>query len=215
MAIAASLSGCSYNSLSPVADTAGEFVEQVGDVDLPTAKKKAYDSVLAACSKSGHEAVIDREGSVYDNTGGTYKIIFHCEDPKKLAAEIEEKNRENAQAEIEFENSHPYMAIISCSAGNGTINPEVCFAPNDQYSPATNLEVRSGDFYKLYQYYEVPNSGKMTGEGIEIPLGGSFSIKAQDSQQYYILSLKIIQTKSHKIIYQKSVGQYGFISISK
>jgi ribosomal protein S21 len=104
-------------------------------------------------------------------------------------------------------NSEQYEAEISC--GNQPVF--TCFMRQGGIygSFNTTLEIRSGNFYRLYQYQDLINSGAL----MNVPLGSSFNINAQNSNNTFLLNIKIKDKTTKKVIFEKSAGQFDFIRI--
>ena len=104
-------------------------------------------------------------------------------------------------------NAGVYEAEISCS-----YQPVfICFMAQGGIYAASNttMEIKSGNFYKLYQYQDLMNSGAL----LQVPLGGSFLINAQNSNNTFLLNVKIRDKVTKKVIFEKSAGQYDYIRI--
>ena len=104
-------------------------------------------------------------------------------------------------------NSGAYEAEISC----GYVHIFTCFMKQGGVygSFNTTLEIRSGTFYRLYQYQDLINSGDL----LNVPLGSSFVINAQNSNNTFLLNIKIRDKTTKKVMFEKSAGQFDFIRI--
>ena len=104
-------------------------------------------------------------------------------------------------------NSGAYEAEINC----GYQPIFICFMKQGGVygSFNTTLEIRSGNFYKLYQYQDLMNSGA----SLQVPLGSSFNINAQNSNNTFLLNIKIRDKTTKKVMFEKSAGQFDFIRI--
>lgn len=111
----------------------------------------------------------------------------------------------------EFAKKFPYTAVLSCSiGGSGIVTLIACFSGSHNVN--TQLEVRRGSFYRMYQYWEVLQAGEQTAQGIEIPLESQFSINAQNASESLLLNLKIVKTSTGEVLYQKSAARWGNVS---
>jgi hypothetical protein len=95
---------------------------------------------------------------------------------------------------------------------NDHINIMACFAKSG-YGADTELELKNGNEYGLYKVYNMTGVGQEYRDGFHIKLSHHFSIKAQNSHKILTLSLKVIDSKGD-VVFQKSAGQYGVISVS-
>ncbi len=141
-------------------------------------------------------------------------------------AEIQEKiNKEQVVAQKNHEalvlkeydrqlksGRYPFVAELSCTLGGNTGTPQMCFYPS-MYGGGTTFEIQNGDFYKMYQYHDLSKAGLTIDNVLHIPLEQSFKITTQNSDTYALLNLKIKDSSTGKIIFEKSVGHYGVISV--
>jgi hypothetical protein len=109
--------------------------------------------------------------------------------------------------------SETYEAILSCGMGtNDHINILACFAGGSNGAD-TELELKNGNQYGMFKAYNISGLGREYRDGFHINLQHHFSIKAQNSHDILTLSLKIKDSKGN-VVFQKSVAQYGVISVS-
>jgi hypothetical protein len=87
-----------------------------------------------------------------------------------------------------------------------------CFV-GSRNSAKTQLEIRTGQQYGMYQGWELNNVGTETRNGFVIPLRSNFSIVAQNSDDTLILNLVVRNTLTGNILFTKSASKYGVISI--
>lgn len=128
---------------------------------------------------------------------------------ERLEAEARvSQERERAEAAAR----ETYEAVLTCGMNtNDHINILACFAKSS-YGADTELELRNENDYGLYKAYNISSLGREYNDGFHIQLKHNFSIKAQNSHNLLTLSLKIIDSKGD-VVFQKSVGQYGVISV--
>jgi hypothetical protein len=111
------------------------------------------------------------------------------------------------------ENNETYEAIFSCGMGtNDHINILACFA-GGRNGADTELELNNGNQYGMYKAYNISGLGREFRDGFHIKLHHNFSIKAQNSHDILTLSLKIKDSQGN-VVFQKSVAQYGVISVT-
>ena len=101
--------------------------------------------------------------------------------------------------------------MLTCTLGVSTQPPQFWFYPND-FGFATKFELQNGSFYKMYQYIDLDQAG-YGNYILMIPLEKSFKITTQNSNNYALLNLKIKDSSTGKIIFEKSAGYYGIISV--
>ncbi|MDA9057946.1 hypothetical protein N9K59_01615 [Candidatus Thioglobus sp.] len=123
--------------------------------------------------------------------------------------------KEEQLRRAEFAKEYPYTATLTCGMGGGDhINIFGCFAGSGSYGADTELEITNGQNYQMYKVYNLGQAGNEYRTGLEINLKESFKIYAQNSAEYLMLSLKIIDNATGATLYQDSAAQYGVISIS-
>ena len=116
--------------------------------------------------------------------------------------------------EAEFAKEFPYTATLTCGMGGGDhINIFGCFAGGST-GVDTELEITNGQNYQMYKVYNLGQAGNEYNTGLEINLRDSFKIFAQNSAEYLVLSLKIIDNATGATVFEDSAAQYGVISIS-
>jgi len=139
--------------------------------------------------------ILDRQTNevVYKKSAGQFDYISASNNS------VSRSNPQANSAQYEAEISCGYQPIFTCFMKQGGVYG----------SFNTTLEIRSGSFYKLYQYQDLINSGAL----MNVPLGGSFIINAQNSNNTFLLNIKIKDKTTKKVIFEKSAGQFDFIRI--
>jgi len=133
-------------------------------------------------------------------------------DEEDRLAKIAREQEQLRQAE--FAKEFPYTATLTCGMGGGDhINIAACFV-GGTYGVDTELEITNGQNYQMYKPYNLSQAGSEYTSGLEINLRDSFKIFAQNSAEYLILSLKIIDNATGANVYEDSAAQFGVISIS-
>lgn len=141
-------------------------------------------------------------------------------------AEIQEKiNKEQVVAQKNHEalvlkeydrqlksGRYPFVAELSCAYAGQLAHPNSCFHPN-MYDSGTTFELKNGDFYKMYQYHDLGQAGVTIDNVLHIPLEQPFKITAQNSDTFALLNLKIKDSITGKIIFEKSAGYFRVISV--
>lgn len=136
------------------------------------------------------------------------------EENKKLALANQIYQQKLAEEEYNKKiksGKYPFIAVLTCDLGVSTQPPQFCFYPND-FGFATTFELQNGSFYKMYQYIDLDQAG-YGNYFLKIPLENSFKITTQNSNNYALLNLKIKDSSTGKIIFEKSAGYYGIISV--
>jgi hypothetical protein len=122
--------------------------------------------------------------------------------------------KEEQLRQAKFAKEYPYTATITCGRGGGDhLNIFGCFAGGSS-GVDTELEITNGQNYQMYKVYNLGQAGNEYSTGLEINLKESFKIFAQNSSEYLVLSLKIIDNATGATVFEDSAAQYGVISIS-
>ena len=133
-------------------------------------------------------------------------------DEEDRLAKIAREQEQLRQAE--FAKEFPYTATLTCGMGGSDhINIFGCFAGGSS-GVDTELEITNGQNYQMYKVYNLGQAGNEYNTGLEINLRDSFKIFAQNSAEYLVLSLKIIDNATGASVFEDSAAQYGVISIS-
>jgi hypothetical protein len=135
------------------------------------------------------------------------------EDAKRKRAE-ENRRQEAAAAAARIEREYPYYAVITCGMQNQHLNIIACFSGRFL---RTELELKNGDEYNLYQVQDLMggNVGQETGDGFIIDLRQSFRLVAQNSADNLILGIKIFKRRDNEVVFEKKVSQFGVISFGQ
>jgi hypothetical protein len=141
--------------------------------------------------------ITDRQSNsvVYQKSAGQFDYISANNNSISRSSQPSNSNSSAYEAEI----SCGYQPIFICFMKQGGVYG----------SFNTTLEIRSGNFYKLYQYQDLMNSGAL----MNVPLGSSFIINAQNSNNTFLLNIKIKDKTTKKVMFEKSAGQFDFIRI--
>ena len=120
-----------------------------------------------------------------------------------------------AKRQADFAREYPYTATLTCGMSGGDhINIVACFVGSGSYGIDTELEITNGQNYQMYKPYNLSQAGSEYYNGLEINLRNNFKIFAQNSSEYLVLSLKIVDNATGATLYQDSASQYGVINIS-
>ena len=141
--------------------------------------------------------ITDRQSNsvVYQKSAGQFDYI--SANNNSISRSSQSSNSNSSAYEVEI--SCGYQPIFICFMKQGGVYG----------SFNTTLEIRSGNFYKLYQYQDLMNSGAL----MNVPLGSSFIINAQNSNNTFLLNIKIKDKTTKKVMFEKSAGQFDFIRI--
>jgi hypothetical protein len=118
---------------------------------------------------------------------------------------------EEKQRRIEFAKNYPFEAILSCEMdGENFGNIAVCFSGN--YSNS-ELKLTNGSEVRVYKIYELQQLGEEQQDGLHIPLKRNFAISAQNSSEYSVLRLKIINYATREVLNDQAAGKWDVVAI--
>ena len=153
--------------------------------------------------------IIDRDKGLSKKTSAIVERDLRVVE-EKVRIEKDEVARQRQKEALARD--FPYEAIISCDYQGTHTNLVSCFAGD----VGTELEIRNGSNYRMYKSFDLYQLGhERPREGLILPLGKNFEIKAQNSNDTLTLTLKIRETSSGKLIFTKSAAKYGVISFSR
>ena len=143
------------------------------------------------------------------------KISISYARNKRLAHQTVEKERaeaEEARKKQQFAKEFPYLLVVSCELGEQKYDVTACFAGKHHFY--TELEVRNGHEYQMYQFLNLKNAGKITSEGLAIPLRSQFMVKGRNARNPFLLTFSVYDSVNMSLIYKKSAPIFGVIAIS-
>lgn len=94
-----------------------------------------------------------------------------------------------------------YRAALTCEFNGSKMVLSACLRDS-------NVEVRSGNFSKIYQPYQ------LTVPSLEFDLKNSFEVSAQNTSRNLLLRLRIRDKNSGRVIYDRSAGQYDLLMVT-
>lgn len=133
---------------------------------------------------------------------------------KRIAQQEVEQARKEAdevRQKQQYAKEFPYLLVISCEAGGSKINLATCFLGKNRIK--TELEIRNGSEYQMYQVNNIHHAGKETSDGLVIPLRNQFMVKAQNANRF-ILTFTVFKSATMDQVYKKSAPMFGVVAIS-
>jgi len=140
--------------------------------------------------------------------------------PQVPVAQPQQKTQAPTQTQPQQAQQAPiaYIAELSCIFNGKPTNITPCFIDG---SYQTTLELKNGDFYKMYQSYEVGNkvgykdqSDSSYGRVVYIDLKNNFSIKTVNASSTFLLNLIVRDKNTGKIVFQKSASKYQTLYVN-
>jgi hypothetical protein len=159
----------------------------VGDV-LSYLKDKAE-----AAGKSGATAVSVRDGRQKA-----------AREAAEASAAAERRRREDQAREF------PFIAVLTCGMP-GHINIMACFAGGSR-GVDTELKLRNGSSSAMYKVYNLQQAGQERRDGFYIDLRRNFDLRAQNADDTLILSLKIIDRVSGRVVHEDQASRFEVVS---
>jgi hypothetical protein len=159
----------------------------VGDV-LSYLKDKAE-----AAGRSGATAVSVRDGRQKA-----------AREAAEASAAAERRRREDQAKEF------PFIAVLSCGMP-GHINIMACFAGGSR-GVDTELKLRNGSNSAMYKVYNLQQAGQERRDGFYIDLRRNFDLRAQNADDTLILSLKIIDRVSGRVVHEDQASRFEVVS---
>ncbi|MBQ4471885.1 MAG: hypothetical protein II942_01385 [Alphaproteobacteria bacterium] len=108
---------------------------------------------------------------------------------------------ETSNVNANFNTPREYKASLTCEFGGSRMVLSACL--NDSH-----VEVRSGNFSKIYQPYQ------LTVPSLELNLKDRFEVSAQNTSRNLLLRLRVRDTNSGQVIYDRSAGQYDVLMVA-
>lgn len=200
----------------------GATAAQLADLrKLGVDGKAAFDQAAGRMAQSGYDKGSDpaagrvlqfladeAEGRKSGQTALQYRTAAEAKAAAARKARQEAEQRANEEMAKQF----PYEAVISCGTGNH-INILACFAGGSR-GVDTELKLKNGDQSGMYKAYNFNQSGgREESDGYHINLRSNFSLVAQNASDILILSVKVTDRRSGKVVFQDQAARFGVVSV--
>ncbi len=113
----------------------------------------------------------------------------------------------------EYAKEYPYIAVLTCGMP-GHINIMACFAGGSR-GVDTELKLRNGSSSAMYKVYNLQQAGQERRDGFYIDLRRNFDLRAQNADDTLILSLKIIDRVSGRVVHEDQASRFEVVSARK
>lgn len=200
--------------------------EFASSIDASGDQVKALAGLGVSSKSQFDQAVAEMKSSKYGTGNSAGEVLAYLNDkraaPKgqtalsvkqdrerQARAAEEQQKAEERKRQADHAREFPYTATLSCGMGGRHMNLVACFSGEHT---KTQLELRNGSQYKMYQAWEVGQAGRNTSEGVVIPLRANFALKAQNIHETLLLSLKVQETATGRTLYEKSAGRFGVVA---
>lgn len=182
--------------------------------------RQQLDAVIAEMNNINYSPNNDNWDNIFNylkDRASAQKSKITIMQQKKIREAQEKKDNEkraadNLKKKKDFARTYPYSATISCQFNGRSMSLPPCF--QSEYGNLTDLEIRNGEQYGLYKIWELQKLGQESSDGLVLPLKKHFSIRAQNASRDLTLNIVIRDTETGQIVFQKSAGQFKWISIS-
>ena len=169
---------------------------------------------LLAFAKEYEEAQIkaaqqrdDRQKWLQTAEGKKYLADEEAKRKKDESDRLKAEALEEARIAKEF----PFVARFTCTTNGYPVNFISCLYGSN--SVKTEIEIKNGQEYKLYQGSEFSNKFPDDKGAKVVNLRANYSIVAQNASSNLILGLKILDRKTGATVFEKQVSQFGAIKI--
>lgn len=129
---------------------------------------------------------------------------------KKAAADRKAEEEADKAKRLAYAKENPYYAVISCGMPNH-INIMACFSGSRGVD--TELKVKNGNDSQMYKVYNLRQAGREERDGLHIDLKQNFSIAAQNSSDSLILTVKIYDRATGKVVFNDQAAKYGMVRV--
>ena len=163
-------------------------------------EKQAEIDRLAAIEKA-KQAEIDRLAAIEKAK----------QDEIQREKQAEEKKRKDKLAAEKLAKEYPYYLVVSCGFNGNHINIIACFSGDNSN---TDIELKNGSDYGLYQIHQISSLGEEYSDGLHINLRSSFEFQAQNSSENLILGAKVYSRVGEEVLFQKQVSQYNWLRVN-
>ena len=193
-------------------ETPNDKVDEILEPRLREATESRLKQEKEASESQAKREKEDAEYQVWLRTSEGKKFLADkaIQEKKEMAErELEAKKVEEQarQERINFAKQFPYYAVISCSYEGQFLTRDSCSSRMFK----ANLELRNGTSQRIIGPISV--FGRSTSDGLVINLKSDFELKINNSNQSYFLTVKIFNTLSNQVIYLKTVGLLGIVSV--
>jgi len=164
------------------------------------ATERSTDNVLAFLAD-------EKEGQSIKQTAAQVR------DARDRKAAVERRAQEDAEKaqRAAFAREYPYYAVISCGMP-AHINIMACFSGS--HGVDTELKVKNGNDSQMYKVYNLHQAGKEQRDGLHIDLRDRFSVAAQNSSDSLILTVKIYDRVTNKVVYNDQAAKFGMVRVA-
>ena len=219
----ARLAGFGSHAEREFALSVGISVAQLSQLkQLNVSTLNEYEAAQKEISNSGYSTDDSSFGAILqfleDRRGAAARGVSAVEEKKSRLAREEaarQKSAENRRkAQLEYEKEYPFEALLTCKHGSSSFPLQACMM-SSRGSLQTELELTNGKEYGMFKAHDLRRVGRDLGNGFLIPLRRKFSLTAQNASEDFILSVKIRETGTDTVRYERAVSKFGVIKVAQ
>ena len=106
----------------------------------------------------------------------------------------------------------PYTATLRCAGPAGVVATSTCLAGR---TLRAQLELANGDATRLFAAGDLAQAGTEGPQGLVILLRDRFTIETQNVDERLTLTLRIVETVSEQVIFERSAGRFEVLRASR
>lgn len=124
----------------------------------------------------------------------------------------EQQAAEERQRRQGMARQFPYTATLRCAGPAGVVPTATCLAGRTLRS---QLELSNGDVSRLFAAGDLAQAGTEGPQGLVIPLRDRFTIETQNVDERLTLTLRIVETASDQLVFERSAGRFEVLRASR
>mgnify|MGYP006099310891 CR=1 FL=1 len=172
------------------------------------ARKERAEAERLAAEAERLAAIVQAKQEEIDRLAAIEKAK---QDEIQREKQAEEKKRKDKLAAEKLAKEYPYYLVVSCGFNGNHINIIACFSGDNSN---TDIELKNGSDYGLYQIHQISSLGEEYSDGLHINLRSSFEFQAQNSSENLILGAKVYSRVGEEVLFQKQVSQYNWLRVN-
>jgi hypothetical protein len=106
----------------------------------------------------------------------------------------------------------PYTATLRCAGPSGPLPTSSCLTGR---TLRAQLELSNGESTRQYAAPDLAQAGTETPQGLVILLRDRFTIETQNVEERATLTLRIVETASDQLIFERSAGRFEMLRASR
>jgi len=124
----------------------------------------------------------------------------------------EQQAAEERQRRQGMARQFPYTATLRCASAAGVVPTATCLAGRTLRS---QLELSNGDVARVFAAGDLAQAGTEGPQGLMILLRDRFTIETQNVDERLTLTLRIVETASDQLVFERSAGRFEVLRASR